>query len=75
MKKLLKGAAVIVVVMVVLIVINMICNMNSHELDSVSTGVVASVGAMLIYGGLDKNEKNKDKQEWKVYTFYSVKVW
>lgn len=73
MKKLLKGAAVAVVIMIVLIVINMICNMNGHELDSVSTGVVASVGAMLIYGGLDKNEKNKDNQEWKVYTFYSVK--
>ena len=75
MKKLLKGAAVTVVVMVILIVINMICNMNGHELDSVSTGVVASVGAMLIYDGLTKNKKNKDNQEWKMYTFYSVKVW
>lgn len=58
MKNLLKGAAVTVVVMIVLIVINVICNVNDHELDPVSTGVVASVGAMLIYGGLDK--KNKD---------------
>ena len=75
MKKLLRGAAVTVVVMVILIVINVICNMNGHELDSVSTGVVSSVGAMLIYDGLTKNKKNKDNQEWKVYTFYSVKVW
>ena len=63
MKNLLKGAAVTVVVMVILIVINVICNMNGHELDSVSTGVVASVGAMLIYDGLTKNKKNKDNQE------------
>ena len=63
MKKLLKGATVTVVVMVILIVINVICNMNGHELDSVSTGVAASVGAMLIYDGLTKNKKNKDNQE------------
>ena len=63
MKHFLKGAAVTVVVMIVLIVINTICNMNGHELDSVSTGVMASVGAMLIYGGLTKNEKNKDDQK------------
>lgn len=63
MKKLLKGAAVTVVVMVILIVINVICNMNGHELDSISTGVVASVGTMLIYDGLTKNKKNKDNQE------------
>ena len=60
MKKLLKGAAVTVVIMIVLIVINMICNMNGHELDSVSTGVVASVAAMLIYDGLTKNKDNQE---------------
>lgn len=63
MKHFLKGTAVTVVVMIVLIVINVICNMNGHELDSVSTGVVASVCAMLIYGGLTRNEKNKDEQK------------
>ena len=63
MKHFLKGVAVTVVVMIVLIVINVICNMNGHELDSVSTGVVASVTAMLIYSGLIKNEKNKDDKE------------
>ena len=60
MKNFLKGAAVAVVTLIVLIVINVICNMNGHELDSVSTGAVASVCAMLLYGGLTKNEKNKD---------------
>ena len=63
MKNFLKGAAVAVVVLIVLIVINVICNMNGHELDSVSTGAVASVCAMLLYGGLTKNEKNKDDQK------------
>ncbi len=59
MKHFLKGAAITVGVMIVLIVINMICNVNGHELDPVSTGVVASVGAMLVHGGLGKNDKNK----------------
>ena len=62
MKNLLKGAAVMVVILIVLIVINVICNVNGHELDSVSAGAVASVGAMLMYGGLTKNNKNKDDQ-------------
>ena len=63
MKNFFKGAAVAAVVLIVLIVINVICNMNGHELDSVSTGTVASVCAMLFYGGLTKNEKNKDDQK------------
>ena len=57
MKHFLKGAAVTVVAMIVLIVINMICNVNGHELDPVSTGVVSSVGALLIYEGSIRNEK------------------
>ena len=56
MKHFFKGAAVTVVAMIVLIVINMICNVNGHELDPVSTGVVSSVGALLIYEGSIKNE-------------------
>ena len=57
MKHFLKGAAVTVVAMIVLIVINMICNVNGHELDPVSTGVVSSVGALLSSEGSIKNEK------------------
>ena len=57
MKHFFKGAAVTVVAMIVLIVINMICNVNGHELDPVSTGVVSSVGALLIYEGSIRNEK------------------
>lgn len=57
MKHFLKGAAVTAIVLIVLIVINVICNMNDIELNSVSTGTVSAVGAMLIYRGLTKNEK------------------
>ncbi len=60
MKHFLKGAAVLVIIIIVLMVINVICNMNGIDLDSVSTGTVAVVGAMLIYDGLLKREKNKD---------------
>lgn len=63
MKNFFKGAAVAAVVLIVLIVINVIYNMNGHELDSVSAGTVASVCAMLLYGGLTRNKKNKDDQK------------
>lgn len=63
MKHFLKGAAVTVVIMIVLIVVNIICNMNGHELNSVSTSVVASIGGMFIYDRLIRNEKEKDNQE------------
>lgn len=58
-----KGAVVTVIILIVLIIINVICNIAGHELDPVSTGTVASVGAMLIYSGLRRNDKNKDDQE------------
>ena len=57
MKNFLKGAAVAVVVLIVLIVINVICNMNDIDLNSVTSGPVIAVCAMLIYQGLTKNKK------------------
>lgn len=60
MKNLLKGVAIMVVTIVVLIVINMIFNINGHELDPILTGATTPALALLIYGGLTKNEKNKD---------------
>lgn len=63
MKNFLKGAAVTAVVLIVLIVINVICNMNGHELDSVSTGTVASVCAMLLYRGSTRNDGKKDDRK------------
>lgn len=63
MKNFLKGAAVVVAIWIVLVVINVICNMNGHELDSVPTGTMAAVCAMLLDRGLTKKEKNKDDQK------------
>ena len=60
MKNFLKGAAIVVAIWIVLIVINVICNMNGHELDSVSSGTMAAVCAMLLDRGVTKNKKNKD---------------
>ena len=60
MKNFLKGVAVTVVVLIVLFVINVLCNRYDIHLDSVSTGTVAAVSAMLIYHGLTKNDKNKE---------------
>ena len=59
MKRFIKGAVVVVAIWIVLVVINVICNMNGHELDSVPSGTMAAVCAMLLYRGLARNEKNK----------------
>lgn len=63
MKHFFKGAVVTAVVLIVFIGINVICNRNGIDLDSVSNAPVIAVCAMLIYQGLTKNEKNKDNQE------------
>lgn len=63
MKRFMKAAAIVAAIWIVLIVINVICNINGHELDPVLTGTAASVGAMLVEGGLTKNEKKKDDQK------------
>ena len=63
MKHFIKGAAVTAAILIVLIVINVICNMSGHELDSTVTGVMAAICGMYIYDRLIKNEKNKDGQE------------
>ncbi len=57
MKSFLKGTAVWAIVMIVLIAINVICNINGINLDSVSNGAVMAVCVMLIYEGWAKKEK------------------
>ncbi|MCI9076907.1 MAG: hypothetical protein HFH10_14235 [Dorea sp.] len=57
MRDLLKGAAVTVIVLIALMAINVFCNMNDIHSDTVTTGTVSAVCAMLIYRGLNKNEK------------------
>ena len=63
MKRFMRGASIVVAIWIVLIVINVICNINGHELDPVLTGTAAAVGAVLVEGGLAKNEKKKDDQK------------
>lgn len=62
MKNLLKGTAVTAVVLIVLMAINVFCNMHDIHLDAVVTGTVSAVCAMLLYCGLIRNEKNKEKK-------------
>ncbi|MCI8293144.1 MAG: hypothetical protein HFH53_06365 [Hespellia sp.] len=57
MKNFLKGAAVVAVVTIVLIIVNVICNINGIDLDSVSTGTTSAICAMFIYNGLTKDDK------------------
>lgn len=60
MKHFLKGVAVIVVVLIVSMVIHVFCNMHDIHLDSVTTGTVSAVSALLLYQGLIRIEKNKE---------------
>lgn len=59
MKHFLKAAAITVMILIVLLAVNVICNVNGHELDAVMTGTVASIGALLIDSGLTRHEKNR----------------
>ena len=58
MKDLVRGTVVTVVVLIVLLVVNLLCNMNDIHLDTVMTGTVSAVCAMLIFRGLKKKENN-----------------
>lgn len=57
MNHLLKGAVITVVVILVNLVIHIVCNMHGIDLDSVVTGPVSAVSAMLLYQGWIRNEK------------------
>ncbi len=63
MKRFMKAVAIVAAIWFVLVVINVICNINGHELDSVPSGTMAAVCAMLLDRGLTKKEKNKDDQK------------
>ena len=63
MKRFMKAVAIVAAIWIVLVVINVICNINGHELDSVPSGTMAAVCAMLLDRGLTKKEKNKNDQK------------
>ena len=59
--KFVKGFLITVLVLVVLIVLNIICTKNGINLDTVATGTISAVCAMLIFGGLTRKDKKKDE--------------
>ncbi len=63
MKQILKGAAISAIVLIVFIAINVICNINGINLDSISSGPVIAVCAMLIFRESTRNRENKEDQK------------
>lgn len=58
-KNLLKAVVVVVGVMIVDIVINVICNINGVDLNSISNTFVAVMFAMLFYSAWSRDNKNE----------------
>ena len=58
-KNLLKAVVVVVGVMIVDIVINVICNINGVDLNSISNTFVAVMFAMLLYSAWSRDNKNE----------------
>ncbi len=58
-KNLLKAVVVAVGVMIVDIVINVICNINGVDLNSISNTFVAVMFAMLFYSAWSRDNKNE----------------
>ena len=56
-KNLLKAVVVVVGVMIVDIVINVICNINGVDLNSISNTFVAVMFAMLFYSAWSRDNK------------------
>lgn len=63
MKHFLKWVAVMAGVMIVNIIINIVCNRYNVELNSSVVSVVSTVCAIIVYDGLIRREKDKDKRE------------
>ena len=55
MKHFFKGTAAIAITMIVNIIVNVICNMNGVELNTIITTFVSTICAIEIYHGLIKN--------------------
>lgn len=59
MKNLLKAAVVLAASMIVNIVINIICNMNGVELNTIVMSMTTTFVALMVYHTWIMNEKNK----------------
>ncbi len=63
MRYFLKGTIAIAAVTIANMIINIICNMNGIELNSIMMTFVSTFCALLLYHGLIRKEKNKDDHE------------
>ncbi len=59
MNNMIKGAVITLGILVVLIVVNILCNIAGHELNSLYTGVITPIIAMAIYDKVTGNSTNK----------------
>lgn len=55
-----KGAAVLVGIMIIDMIINIICNINGIELNSMANTFVTVFCAVTIYDRWTRNEKNEE---------------
>ena len=63
MKNLLKAVAAMAVVLIINMIINIICNRNGFEINSIAQTYSSSLIAIALYHILTKNEADKDSQK------------
>ena len=57
--KILKGFLVTVITLVALIIVNMICNVNGINLNTIISGTTTAIVAMFIYEAITKKGRTK----------------
>jgi hypothetical protein len=57
--KILKGFLVTVITLVALIIVNMICNVNGINLNTIISGTTTAIVAMFIYEAITKKDRTK----------------
>jgi FtsH-binding integral membrane protein len=57
--KILKGFLVTVITLIALIIVNMICNVNGINLNTIISGTTTAIVAMFIYEAITKKDRNK----------------
>lgn len=61
--KVLKAVAAMAVVLIINMIINIICDRNGFEINSIAQTVSSSLIAIALYHSLTKNEADKDSQK------------
>ena len=57
--KILKGFLVTVITLVSLIIVNIICNVNGINLNTIISGTTTAIVAMFIYEAITKKDRTK----------------